>query len=175
VTAEGFAIAVPANWDRIDLTLSQSDLASAFKDHPEFVKVAQQVQLNKVVKLFAIDNQTIGSGFATNLNVIVIPAPDTVTSLDQVISAEMATFTQLKISPTHRRVHISAADAEELDYTLPTNTPSGASILAAVKQWVLLRTEGHRAEYVVTLTTRADQASSYEATFGKIANTFSYQ
>jgi hypothetical protein len=175
VTAEGFVIAVPGSWDRIDLNLSASELASAFKDHPEFVKVAQQVELNKVVKLFAVDNQTLGTGFATNLNVIVIPVPDTVTSLDQVVTAELATFTWLQISPAKQRVRLRAGDAEQLEYTLPTNDASGAKVPAAVTQWVLLRLSGQRAEYVITLTTRADQASTYATTFGKIADTFSYK
>src|SRR5438445_11032526 len=61
VTAEGFAIAVPGNWDRVDLNLSASDLAGAFQDHPEFVKVADQVQANKRVKLFGVDDQALGS------------------------------------------------------------------------------------------------------------------
>jgi len=175
VAAEGFAIAVPGSWDRVDLNLSASDLAAAFKDHPEFVKVAEQVQVNKVVKLFAVDNQTLGSGFATNLNVIVIPVPDTVTSLDQLVTAELATFTRLQVSPAKQRVHLRVGDAEQLDYTLPINDATGAKITGAVKQWLLLRTSGRRAEYVITLTTRADQTAAYATTFGKIADTFSYQ
>lgn len=175
VTAEGFAIALPSNWDKVDLNLSATDVAAAFKDNPEFAKFLQGLQLNKYIKFFGVDHQTLNSDFATNVNVVTVAVPDSVTSLDQVVTAELATYKRLQISPTQQRVHLSAGDAEELDYTLTPNTASGAKVLTAVKQYVLLRLGAHPTEFVVTLTTKADQASSYDVTFGKIANAFRYQ
>jgi hypothetical protein len=175
VTAEGFTIALPSNWDKVDLNLSASDVAAAFKDNPAFVKFIQQLQVNKYIKFFAVDHQTLGGDFATNVNVVTVALPNSVTSLDQVVTAELSTYKKLQISPTQQRVHLSAGDAEQLDYTLTPNTPSGAQVLTAVKQYILVRLGAHPTEFVVTLTTKVDQASSYEVTFGKIANGFRFQ
>jgi len=175
VTSENFTIALPANWDKVDLNLSASDIASAFKDNPAFVKFIQQLQVNKYIKFFAVDHQTLGGDFATNVNVVTVPLPDSVTSLDQVVTAELSTYKKLQISPTQQRVRLSAGDAEQLDYQLTPNTPSGAQVLTAVKQYILVRLGTHPTEFVVTLTTKADQAASYDVTFGKIANALRYQ
>jgi len=175
VSAEGFAIALPSNWDKVDLNLSSADAAAAFKDNPEFVKFIQGIQLNKYIKFFGVDKQTLASDFATNVNVVGISVPDSVTTLDQVVTAELATYKRLQISTTHQRVHLSAGDAEQVDYTLTPNTASGGKVLTAVKQYILLRLGAHPTEFVVTLTTKVDQASSYDVTFGKIANAFRYQ
>ena len=174
VSAEGFAIALPSSWDKVDLNLSSADAAAAFKDNPAFVKFLQGIQLNKYIKFFGVDHQTLTGDFATNVNVVSVPVPDSAT-LDQVVTAELASYTRLQISPTHQRVHISAGDAEQFDYTLTPNTASGAKVLTAVKQYILLRLGAHPTEFVVTLTTKVDQASSYDVTFGKIANAFRYQ
>ncbi len=175
VTAESFTIALPSNWDKVDLNLSANDIAAAFKDNPAFVKFIQQLQVNKYIKFFAVDHQTLGGDFATNVNVVTVPLPDSVTSLDQVVTAELSTYKKLQISPTQQRVHLNAGDAEELDYSLTPNTPSGAQVLTAVKQYILVRLGSHPTEFVVTLTTKAAQASSYAVTFDKIANAFRYQ
>jgi hypothetical protein len=98
-----------------------------------------------------------------------------VTTLDQVVAAELATYKRLQVSTTHQRVHLSAGAAEQVDYTLTPNTASGGQVLTAIKQYILLRVGAHPTEFVVTLTTKADQAASYDVTFGKIANAFRYQ
>jgi hypothetical protein len=176
VTAEGFTIALPSNWEKVDLNLTSADAAAAFKDNPAFVKFLQGIQLNKYIKFFGVDKQTVASDFATNVNVVGVSLPDSVTTLDQVVTAELATYKRLQISPTQQRIHLSAGDAEQLDYTLPPiNTASGAKVLTAVKQYILVRLGANPTEFVVSLTTKADQASSYEVTFGKIANAFHYQ
>ena len=174
VSAEGFAIALPPNWDKVDLKLSSADAAAAFKDNPAFVKFLQGIQLNKYIKFFGVDHQTLTGDFATNVNVVSVPVPDSAT-LDQVVTAELASYTRLQISPTHQRVQLSAGDAEQVDYTLTPNTASGGKVLTAVKQYILLRLGARPTEFVVTLTTKDDQASSYDVTFGKIANAFRYQ
>jgi hypothetical protein len=175
VAAEGFTIALPANWEKVDLNLSANDVAATFKDNPAFVKFIQQLQVNKYIKFFGVDHQTLGGDFATNVNVVTVPLPSSVTSLDQVVTAELSTYKRLQISLTQQRVHLSAGDAEQLDYTLTPTTASGAQVLTAVKQYILVRLGAHPAEFVVTLTTKADQTSSYDVTFGKIANAFHYQ
>ena len=175
VTAEGFTIALPANWDKVDLNVEAADAAAAFKDNPEFVKFIQGLQLNKYVKFFGVDHQTISSDFATNVNVIAVSLPASMTTLDQVVTAELATYKRLQISPTQQRIHLSGGDAEQLDYNLTPNTASGAKVLTAVKQYILVRLGANPTEFVISLTTKADQASSYEVTFGKIANAFHYQ
>jgi hypothetical protein len=175
VAAEGFTIAVPSNWDKVDLNLSASEVAAAFKDNPAFVTFIQQLQVNKYIKFFGVDRQTLGGDFATNVNVVTVPLPNSVTSLDQVVTAELSTYKKLQITPTQQRVHLSAGEAEQLDYSLTPNTASGAKVLTAVKQYILVRLGSHPTEFVVTLTTKADQASSYDVTFGKIANAFRYQ
>jgi hypothetical protein len=174
VSAEGFAIALPPNWDKVDLNLSSADAAAAFKDNPAFVKFLQGIQLNKYIKFFGVDHQTLTGDFATNVNVVSVPVPDSAT-LDQVVTAELASYTRLQISPTHQRVHLNAGDAEQVDYTLTPSTASGGKVLTAVKQYILLRLGAHPTEFVVTLTTKVDQASSYDVTFGKIANAFRFQ
>jgi hypothetical protein len=175
VTAEGFTIALPSNWDKVDLNLTSADAAAAFKDNPAFVKFLQGIQLNKYIKFFGVDKQTVASDFATNVNVVGVSLPDSVTTLDQVVAAELATYKRLQVSTTHQRVHLSAGAAEQVDYTLTPNTASGGQVLTAIKQYILLRLGAHPTEFVVTLTTKVDQASSYEVTFGKIANAFRYQ
>jgi hypothetical protein len=175
VSAEGFAIALPPNWEKVDLNLTSADAAAAFKDNPAFVKFLQGIQLNKYIKFFGVDKQTVASDFATNVNVVGVSLPDSVTTLDQVVAAELATYKRLQVSTTHQRVHLSAGAAEQVDYTLTPNTASGGQVLTAIKQYILLRVGAHPTEFVVTLTTKADQAASYDVTFGKIANAFRYQ
>ncbi len=175
VSAEGFAIALPSNWEKVDLNLTSADAAAAFKDNPAFVKFLQGIQLNKYIKFFGVDKQTVASDFATNVNVVGVSLPDSVTTLDQVVAAELATYKRLQVSTTHQRVHLSAGAAEQVDYTLTPSTASGGQVLTAIKQYILLRLGAHPTEFVVTLTTKVDQASSYEVTFGKIANAFRYQ
>jgi hypothetical protein len=175
VSAEGFAIALPSNWEKVDLNLTSADAAAAFKDNPAFVKFLQGIQLNKYIKFFGVDKQTVASDFATNVNVVGVSLPDSVTTLDQVVAAELATYKRLQVSTTHQRVHLSAGAAEQVDYTLTPNTASGGQVLTAIKQYILLRVGAHPTEFVVTLTTKADQAASYDVTFGKIANAFRYQ
>jgi hypothetical protein len=175
VSAEGFAIALPSNWEKVDLNLTSADAAAAFKDNPAFVKFLQGIQLNKYIKFFGVDKQTVASDFATNVNVVGVSLPDSVTTLDQVVAAELATYKRLQVSTTHQRVHLSAGDAEQVDYTLTPTTASGGQVLTAIKQYILLRLGAHPTEFVVTLTTKVDQASSYDVAFGKIANAFRYQ
>jgi hypothetical protein len=175
VSAEGFAIALPPNWEKVDLNLTSADAAAAFKDNPAFVKFLQGIQLNKYIKFFGVDKQTVASDFATNVNVVGVSLPDSVTTLDQVVAAELATYKRLQVSTTHQRVHLSAGDAEQVDYTLTPTTASGGQVLTAIKQYILLRLGAHPTEFVVTLTTKVDQASSYDVAFGKIANAFRYQ
>jgi hypothetical protein len=175
VSAEGFAIALPPNWEKVDLNLTSADAAAAFKDNPAFVKFLQGIQLNKYIKFFGVDKQTVASDFATNVNVVGVSLPDSVTTLDQVVAAELATYKRLQVSTTHQRVHLSAGDAEQVDYTLTPTTASGGQVLTAIKQYILVRLGAHPTEFVVTLTTKVDQASSYDVAFGKIANAFRYQ
>jgi len=170
--ASGFSIAVPPNWGRIDLTVSPAELAATFKDNPQFATFLQEQQSNAYIKFFAIDHQTLATGFATNVNVIAVPVDASVTSLDQAVADETASFQQLAVVPSRKRTHVAAGAAEEFDYALPLKTSSGATMLAAVKQFLLLRVG--KAEFVVTFETPRDQASAYSAVFGKIAATFSY-
>jgi hypothetical protein len=175
VSAEGFAIALPSNWEKVDLNLTSADAAAAFKDNPAFVKFLQGIQLNKYIKFLGVDKQTVAGDFATNVNVVGVSLPDSVTTLDQVVAAELATYKRLQVSTMHQRVHLSAGAAEQVDYTLTPNTASAGQVLTAIKQYILLRLGAHPTEFVVTLTTKVDQASSYEVTFGKIADAFRYQ
>jgi hypothetical protein len=176
VSSEGFAVAIPPNWGHIDLTLTGADISAAFPDYPQAATFFKQVQVNKYIKFFAVDHQSLATGYATNLNVIRVPLDDTVTSLDQVVAAELDTFQkQLKLNPTHRRVHLTAGEAEEFDTNVTVTAGDGTKIPTAIKQYMMLRLGSQEAEYVLSMTSRASQADAYAPTFLKIANAFQYR
>jgi hypothetical protein len=177
---DGFSIALAPYWDKVELdpSLLETTLEQLKGSNPRMEKLLSRQVTSLVssgVKFWAFDqvsNVEI-TGFATNLNIIVMPMPSAM-SLDDVVESTISELDKLKQmlagEVTHQRVTISAGDAEKIVYHLRISVPGlSEPIQTTTTQYVVV--DGTTA-YILTFSALDVEADKYTSTFAKMARTF---
>ncbi len=178
--SDGFSIALAPYWDKIELepSLLEFTLEQLKGSNPRMGQLLSKQATKLIssgVKFWAFDqvsNVEI-TGFATNLNIIVMPMPSAM-SLDDVVNSTISELDQLKQmlagEVTHQRVTISAGDAEKIVYHLRISVPGLSEVIqTTTTQYVVVDgTTG----YILTFSALDIEADKYTSTFAKMARTF---
>ena len=179
MTIEGFAIAIPPEWEQLDLSAEgmEDTLALMGERNPEFGKVfsSQYVRglLASGIKFYGLDlsDESFAHGFPTSVNVI---------KLDLGLDMPMDLFVDLNLQQienlanpnypvTHDRIQIGDLEAEEFSYQAQIVDPLGNSIDMWLNQYLLL--DGPVA-YVITLGGVPETEQSQAQIFHDIAHSF---
>ena len=128
ITDRGFALSLPRGWEVADLTSGDiEEMLALLEDDPQFQAFADQLPtlMASGIALFAIalDAETAGTGFATNLNVLV---QDNVTTSLDFFAATNVSFIEstFSVDVQQESVTLAAGDAVRLAYE-PTVDPVG--------------------------------------------------
>lgn len=179
VTSEGYGVALPPNWDKIDFDPDRlaAMLKSLNDKNPQFASALssqseQLIALN--VKFFAFDlsSEALSSGFVTNVNIL----RDSLT-----FNVPLDTYVQLNVQNlqkapavsktlTHKRVTLASGDAELIQYQLTLTTSQGKTT-ASTTQYLMIHSG---AGYIITFTTRPDKEKTYAPISQKIAQSLQW-
>jgi hypothetical protein len=164
VPAGGFAIDVPRAW--VDVTGSADRIVGLLKKYPKLQPYAASLVKNRQLKLLSAD--ATAAGFATNVNVIVVPSQGI--RDPRVVAA--AGIAQLKGSGLVQGA-MSSSSAELPAGTTPVVRYSLAigGAVTATTQYFLVH--GGNA-YIVTYTTDPPHARQYEGTFLRSAQSIRF-
>ncbi len=176
---DGFSISLPPQWVPDDLGAEYSDeMASLFIDeNPEFENPFASEYIGNLaamgIKLMAFDTspESLGSGIATNVNVLVLDMPMDITFDDYV----ELNLIQLKnqfgenLAFAQERQLLGKVVAEKIEYQVEMNDVFGQAHNVTYQQYLML--DG-RTQYVMTFTSTEDQFSQNEDLFSEIAQSF---
>ena len=110
-----------------------------------------------------------GSGGRTNLNVLqqTLPSEMSASVFSQLAASQVEV--QLKISPPKiESVIVGGVDAQVIRYDLPLQTANG-TFNASFSQYIAMRGKD---AYIITFTSRSEDAAGSRATFDQIAANF---
>jgi hypothetical protein len=150
---------------------------SAFKtmieQNPAFGQAYSLEQMQALaqqgLKVVAFDFATPSRGLITNLNVLRQTLPSEISAEVFAQLAASQVEVQLKTrTPKVERATVGNLDARLITYDLALQSANGM-VNASFSQYVLLR--GKEA-YIITFTTRSEDASGYRPTFDQIAANF---
>jgi len=169
---------IPPTWRAIDM--DPQTMNAAFKtmvdQNPTFGQAYSLEQLQTLIqqgiKVIAFDFGTPGRGLLTNLNVLhqALPAEMSADVFAQLASSQVEV--QLKTNaPKVESARIGDLDGRRIRYEFPIQTANG-QLNASFFQYVALK--GKEA-FVITFTTRTEDAETYRSTFDQIAANFSLQ
>jgi hypothetical protein len=176
VPAEGFALALPPDWRRIDMDPKtfEASFNGVLAQNPQLGAMLGNLrqQMASGVKFFGLDEATFGTGFATNVNVVRVPLPPG-GNLDAAVADTVKQLEGLPnvVKPVTRERLPAAGGRERLRFKMTMNVPTGRSATLAVTQYLAVRDKDG---YAVTLTTVADQEAKYAATFEKVGQSFRF-
>ncbi len=99
VSTSGISFSLPAGWKTMDLTRQTFDESAnkVFGSDPKYAAMKQQASAmakQGLIKLLAFETATMGSGFATNCNVVIQNQPAGIT-LEQIADASVQQMKQL--------------------------------------------------------------------------------
>jgi len=170
--SDGFSISIPPTWRAIDM--DPQTLSAAFKtmvdQNPALAQSYSVEQMQALVqqgiKVMAFD---FGTGGHTNLNVLqqTLPSEMSASVFSQLAASQVEV--QLKISPPKiESVIVGGVDAQVIRYDLPLQTANG-TFNASFSQYIAMRGKD---AYIITFTSRSEDAASSRATFDQIAANF---
>ena len=172
VPEHGFTVALPGDWDAISPSqaLSEEELRTIRKENPAISRYIDAVTgPDSPIKFFAFDPDPV-DGFATNLNVIVLPVGDAV-SLDDLVQAAVKELERLptRTSDVEReRVELAAGEAVRLRYRQTLETEGGTTELSTT-QYNLVE-EG--TSFILTFTTLPVEVDELDPVFAAAAESF---
>jgi hypothetical protein len=177
VKAHGFALALPPEWRQFDMNPATFEdmLRQSAESSPELGSLlgGLRQQIAAGVKFFGVDQATVGTGFATNVNVLSIRLPPGAT-LETAVADSLALLEGLQsvAQPVvHERLSGAEAVRERTRFRLSTTSPAGKPDTLAITQYFAVRGGD---VYTVTLTTLADQEAKYAPTFERIGRSFRF-
>src|SRR5438270_2325124 len=108
ISTSGIALSLPPGWKAMDLTRQTFDQAAdkVFGSDPKYAAMRQQTSAmakQGMIKLIAFESATMGSGFATNCNVVIQNQPAQVT-LEQIADASVQQLKQLVAAGTEPKL-----------------------------------------------------------------------
>ncbi len=108
VSTSGIALRFPDDWELIDLTEEgwKESVDTAVGSDPKFAEMRSMVSdaaQQGMIKLYAFETATLGSGFATNCNVVILDVPGQGT-LEQVAEANLREIAPLETNGTQPKL-----------------------------------------------------------------------
>lgn len=175
VSSGGFALSLPSDWRQFDMDPAtfETTMRDALRKNPQFEKFFGNLrqQLAAGIKFFGVDEATIGSGFATNANVLTVQSGGSLATAVADTLKELERLPAVAKPITHDRIKITAGDCERFRYRLTMQGPLGKPQHLAITQFLVIKGPlGH----VITLTTLPDQEPKYTETFDQIGKSFRY-
>jgi hypothetical protein len=169
-SAAGFAVSVPSSWKTID-DLDGDAVEEFSRENPDFAQFLQAASANRAIKFIALDPE-VRDEFSTNLNVIVLPIPGSLT-FEQWVTANLNQVKQIGSARITSRstTELPAGQAERLVWTYDLNR-AGRSKPVAVDQYLLRREEQG---FVLTFTTLPAHTGHYRDTFARSARSFEFR
>jgi hypothetical protein len=175
VTAEDFAIALPADW--VGMGVSPQTMEEMIKQmaasNPGMGAFADTVrqQVMAGLKFFALDKEAAASGRGTNALVLKIALPPG-TSLKEVVDLNVNQVTGLfpVIGPMKReQKKTSHGECERLDFTAQLNTPNGGTVKITQTQYYFASKTHY---FVIAVTTAPEKARQLAETITGICESF---
>lgn len=180
VGSEGFAMALPPNWQKVDLdrnalatyiqTLKEKNpkFATAFAGMSEQLLVSQ-------IKFFALDvsQQAVAANYLTSMNALREQLPSEM-SLDAYVQANLSNLSKAGLPtkpPARKRVTLAAGAAEELKYQSAITMSGNEKITISALQYILVRGSFG---YIVTFGTTPDKEKTYALVFQKMMQSFQW-
>jgi hypothetical protein len=176
---EGFALTLPPDWKHYDRTKESVEemLKKAEQRNPEMGHSVGglEAQLAQAYSFFGVDEQTLGTGLATSVNIGKLKMTDAgITTLEDGVQQGLRQLEQLTnvAKPiAHERLQLNGSEAERIQYTATLVLAKGEPVRARITQYMLLH-GGY--QFAVTFTTRFAQADRYASTFDQIAQSFRF-
>jgi hypothetical protein len=108
VSTSGVALSFPSGWKMVDLATEsvEKGVDKAFGNDPKFALMRSQASAaakQGMIKLFAFDMSTAGSGFGTNCNILIVDEPGQPT-LEQIASATVQQLSPMVASGTQSKL-----------------------------------------------------------------------
>lgn len=177
--ADGFAIALPAEWLQVELNAEAFDDALAMTDelNPQFGNLFTSDTLRSLIasgiKFYGLDPsvEAINLGLPASINVLILDLGLEL-PLDTVVALNLQDLEGLAypdIPFDNQRITISNIEAEELNYASEFVGLGGELILMMIRQFLLV--DGST-QYVITLGAPLELADIYSATFQEIGSSF---
>jgi hypothetical protein len=175
VTADGFRLGLPPEWQKVAPGEVDASLETLRKDNPELAEMVEgQVEgsLNELVRFFAFDTRspTLAQEFATNINVVVEPLPSGI-DFAQYLEANLSQLRQVPtvtVSLDDDDLALPGGRAALISSLFTLNSPSGGQEIA-VRQYLFLN--GGRG-FILSMTTTPGHAATYKPLWEQIAKTF---
>jgi hypothetical protein len=164
VPGHGISLSVPASWVASERGLSPDVVEQMARENPKLAPFVSGLGgPNSPMKFIAL-NPKVQSGFATNVNVVVVPVQTGITFAQyrQALLSELGAIVTGKLQQSVTT--IAGARALRLTYRLRLSL--GRAVTVQTLQYAFLR-PGR--SVVVTYTTLPTLSSSYAATFRKSA------
>jgi hypothetical protein len=173
VPSADFSIAVPESWKTFtaeEVFAPDEALDEFVRENPSFAALRDTLSdPSSPVKLIAAD-PNVQRNFATNLNVVVNPAPSDFSLEDFATQteAELKQFGFVSGDLRSETVHLPAGEAQRLSYSGEFNLNGQPSSLALIQYGLI---EDGRT-YVLTFTTLPELAEDYRDDFERSALSF---
>ena len=164
VRGQGMSLEVPASWVAVDASLPSATITQLGRENPKLAPFISQLGgPNSPAKFLALDASLRG-GFATNVNVAVVPVPSiTFAQYRTALASEIRSI--VGSAPIDARsVTIAGARAVRLSYKLQIRF--GRTVVVQTLQYGFLR-PGR--SVVVTYTTLPGLKSQFAQTFARSA------
>lgn len=164
VPGHGMSLSVPASWVASERGLSPAVVEQMARENPKLAPFVRGLGgPNSPMKFIAL-NPKVQSGFATNVNVVVVPVQTGITFAQyrQALLSELGAIVTGKLQQSVTTI----AGARALRVTYRLRLSLGRAVTVQTLQYAFLR-PGR--SVVVTYTTLPSLSSSYAATFGKSA------
>jgi hypothetical protein len=168
VESDDFSVAVPQRWQTAsaDDVLTEERIDQLRETNPMIADAVESLgKPSSTIKLLAFD-PAASKGFATNLNVGVIPLPEGVTE-EQFFQVNIEQVTQVMgEAPEQEEVDLPAGHAMHMTWEI-----AGADVTSVADQYFFYR---HGRGYVLTYSTRPDLTEQYASTFERSARSFRF-
>jgi hypothetical protein len=164
VRGQGISLAAPASWVATDRGLSPAVVEQLARENPKLAPFVRGLGgSNSPMKFIALDPK-VRNGFATNVNVVVVPAQTAIsfTQYREALLAELRSIVTGKIDQSVTKI----AGAQVLRFSYRLRLTLGRTVTVQTLQYAFLR-PGR--SVVVTYTTLPSLSGSYAATFRKSA------
>jgi len=173
VGAEGFSVGIPPGWKSVSTTSADQAFEALKAANPQLANLVKDQlgeSLSSLIKLLAFDTNspTLEEKFATNMNVVVAPAPgvDINTFLEQNLAALRKTPGLANVE--YKNLRLPAGPGALVTSQLTLNAPGGAQQVAITQYLLVNGAKG----YIMSFSTLPSFVHNYEADFRKIAETF---
>jgi len=160
VSTSGIALRFPTDWKLIDLTREdfEQGLDNVFGSDPKFAEARSQAGAaaqQGMMKLLAFETATLGSGFATNGNVVIVDEPGQET-LEQVAEANLGEIAPLVTNGTQPKLEYVSLQSGRSALIRSEITPPNPSVPVLVSL-VYLDVKGSKVVAVTFTAPRTDE------------------